>query len=127
MSPATIVTGQPKTDYRTLRLEFGTYVQVYDGTSNDTKSRTLSAIATNPTGNASGDYYFMSLATGNRIHHRSWTVLPISDSVISRVEAIATNEKMPPVDTEYMINENDPDGVVDPPFQIRPELHPSHC
>jgi hypothetical protein len=114
MSPATIVTGQPKTDYRTLRLEFGTYVQVYDGTSNDTKSRTLGAIATNPTGNASGDYYFMSLATGRRIHRCSWTVLSISDSVISRVEAIAANEKMSPVDTEYMINEYDPDGVVDP-------------
>jgi hypothetical protein len=60
LSPATIVTGQPKTDYTTMRLEFGTYVQVYDGTSNDTKSRTLGAIATNPTRNASGDYSFIS-------------------------------------------------------------------
>jgi hypothetical protein len=94
MSPATIVTGAPKTDFTTMRLEFGTYVQVYDGTSNDTKSRTLGAIATNPTGNANGDYYFLSLATGHRIQRRSWTVLPISDIVISRVEAIAFAEEM---------------------------------
>jgi hypothetical protein len=115
MSPATIVTGQPKTDFRTLSLEFGTYVQVYDGTSNDTKSRTLGAIATNPTGNSSGDYYFMSLATGERIHRRSWTVLPISDAVISRVEEIALNEKMPPVDNDnHMLHEFDPDAVIDP-------------
>jgi hypothetical protein len=111
LSPATIVTGAPKTDYCTLRLEFGSYVQVYDGTSNDTKSRTLGAIATNPTGNSNGDYYFMSLATGHRIHRRSWTVLPISDSVISRVEAIAFNENMPLVDTAILLTEYDPDAI----------------
>jgi hypothetical protein len=114
LSPATIVTGIHKPDYSTLRLEFGTYVQVYDGTSNDTKSRTLGAIATNPTGNANGDYFFMSLATGQRIHRRSWTVLPISDAVISRVEAIALSENMPPVDDGHPLLEYDPDMLVDP-------------
>jgi hypothetical protein len=54
LSPNTIVTGQPMIDYLTLKLEFGSYVQVYDGTSNDTKSRTLGAIALNPTGNSNG-------------------------------------------------------------------------
>jgi hypothetical protein len=130
MSPATIVTGEPKTDFQTLRLEFGTYVQVYDGTSNDTKSRTLGAIALNPTGNTSGDYYFMSLATGARIHRRSWTILPISDSVISRVEAIALNEKMPPVNTDPILTEYDPDAQVDPSEYDRnyaPPTDPDHA
>jgi hypothetical protein len=112
LSPTTIVTGYPKTDYRTMTLEFGTYVQVYDGTSNDTKSRTLGAIATNPTGNSSGDYYFMSLATGHRIHRRSWTVLPISDSTISRVEAIAFDENMPLVSAGHTLTEYDPDAII---------------
>jgi hypothetical protein len=71
LSPDTIVTGRPKLDYRTLKLEFGQYVQVYDGTSNDTKSRTLGTIALNPTGNSNGNYYFMSLATGCQIHRQS--------------------------------------------------------
>ena len=113
MSPETIVTGKPKVDYRTMKLEFGTYVQVYDGTSNDTKSRTLGAIALNSTGNSNGDYFFMSLATGRRIHRRSWTVLPISEIAISRVEAIAIEEGMPAVDRDCMINEYDPDEIVD--------------
>jgi hypothetical protein len=86
LSPATIVTGYPKTDCRTMSLQFGTYVQVYDGTANDAKSRTLGAIPTNPAGNSSGNYYFMSLATGHCIHRRSSTVSPTSDLVISRVE-----------------------------------------
>jgi hypothetical protein len=97
MSPATIVTGAPKTDFTTMKLEFGTYVQVYEGTSSNT----------------TGDYFFMSLGTGERIQRRSWTVLPISDIVISRVEAIAFAEEMPRVDTKHSLPEYDPDAVVD--------------
>ena len=113
LSPATIVTGSPKDDYRSMKLEIGSYVQVYDGTSNDTKSRTLGAITLNPTGNSSGDYYFMSLATGRKIHRRSWTELPISEAAISRVEAIALEEGMPTVDEDNMISEYDPDAIAD--------------
>jgi hypothetical protein len=113
LSPDSIVTGAAKVDFTTMRLEFGTYVQVYDGTSNDTKSRTLGAIATNPTGNSSGDYYFVLLATGHRIQRRSWVILPISDTVISQVEAIALSEEMPPIDTGHPLAEYDPDATVD--------------
>jgi hypothetical protein len=125
LSPDTIVTGRPKPDYATMKLEFGTYVQVYDGTSNDTKSRTLGAIALNPTGNSNGDYYFLSLATGHRIHRRSWTVIPISDAAISRVEAIAFQEGMPLVDTDTMLTEYDPDTVVDDDEYDRTYLPPT--
>ena len=55
----------------------------------------------------------MSLATGRRIHRRSWTVLPISEATISRVEAIALEEGMPAVDHDNMISEYDPDEIVD--------------
>jgi hypothetical protein len=113
LSPANIVTGAPKPDYKTLPLKFGTYIQVYDGTSSDTKSRTLGAIATNPTGNSSGNHFFMSLETGLRMHRRSWTVLPISDTTISRVETLATQEGMPPVDHDVSINEYKPDKIID--------------
>jgi hypothetical protein len=113
LSPEAIVTGKPKTDYNCLELEFGTYVQVYDGTSSDTKSRTLGAIALNPRGNTSGDHDFMSLATGERLHRRSWVVIPISDIVISRVEALAFDEGMPLVDRWCMLTESNPDEVVD--------------
>jgi Reverse transcriptase (RNA-dependent DNA polymerase) len=126
MSPATIITGSHKPDYHAMSLEFGTYVQVYDGTSNDTKSRTLGAIATNPTGNTSGDFYFMSLATGHRIHRRSWTVIPISDAVISRVHALALHDNMPPVETTPILTEYDPDDIVDPSIYDRDYTPPIH-
>jgi hypothetical protein len=124
LSPSNIVTGAPKPDYKTLPLKFGTYVQVYDGTSSDTKSRTLGAIATNPTGNSSGDHFFMSLETGLRIHRRSWTVLPISDATISRVETLAAHEGMPPVDHDVSINKYDPDEIIDESAYDRNYLPP---
>ena len=99
MSPETIITRKPKVDYRLMKLEFSTYVQVYDGMSNDMKLHTLGAIALNPTGNSSGDYFFMSLATGQCIHQRSWTVLPISNATISWVKAIGFEEGMPTIDS----------------------------
>jgi hypothetical protein len=88
-------------------------VQVYDRTSWDTKSHTLGAITTNPTGNSSSDHFFMSLETGHLIHRRSWTILPISDATISRVEVLAAQEGMPPVNHEISINKYDPNEIID--------------
>ena len=66
ISPAGLVTGTALPDFNKLRLEFGSYVQVFEDNNptNTPRARSLGAIALNPTGNAQGDYYFMSLATG---------------------------------------------------------------
>ena len=77
LSPDAIVTGARPPDFNNMRLEFGTYVQVFEDNtpSNTPKARSLGAIALNPTGNAQGDYFFMSLATGARISRHQWHVL----------------------------------------------------
>jgi hypothetical protein len=60
LSPAAIVTGAAPPDFNNMRLEFGTYVQVFEDNSpsNTPKARSLGAITLNPTGNAQGDYFF---------------------------------------------------------------------
>jgi hypothetical protein len=35
----------------------------------------------------------MSLATGHKISRHNWTELPLTETAIARVEAIALNEK----------------------------------
>ena len=73
ISPESIVTGSPPLDYNRLHLEFGSYVQLFDDASPTITlcSRTFGAIALHPTGNAQGDYYFLSLASGARLsRHR---------------------------------------------------------
>jgi len=43
----------------------------------------------NPTGNAQGDYHFMSLTTGKRLSRHQWTEIPMTNAVVSAVEAMA--------------------------------------
>ena len=107
MSPAAIVLGSPKPDYTKLKITFGAYAQVYDSTTNTTKSRSIGAVALKPS-NKRGSYYFMSLSTGKRIHCYQWTELPIPDYVIDRVEEMAARENQPIMTNGYPIFEWQP-------------------
>jgi hypothetical protein len=97
LSPLTIMTGRANPDYNDLKLEFGSYVQVFEDNtpSNTTTSRNTGAIVLNPTGNAQGDYFFMSLVTGKRLSRYQWTEIPMTNTVISAVEAMAEKEGQP--------------------------------
>jgi hypothetical protein len=100
LSPRAIVTGLPEVDCNKLRVEFGSHVQVFEDNeprpgTNSTATRTTGAIALNPTGDAQGDYYFMSLTTGARLSRHQWTELPITADVIKAVEAIAESQGQP--------------------------------
>ena len=97
MSPATIVTGVGTPAYDSMRIEFGSYAQVFEDNnpSNTLRARSLGAIALTPAGNAQGDYYFMSLATGHKVSRHTWTPLPMTDTAIARVEALALHEGQP--------------------------------
>lgn len=115
LSPLSIVTGVPSPDYATMRLEFGTYVQLFqDPTpSNTIAARTLGAIAPTPTGNAHGDYHFLSLATGHRVSRHRWTALPMTDTAIARVEALALHERQPLIQQDGLVVEWRPDHPID--------------
>ena len=97
MSPATIMTGRPGPDFAHLKLEFGSYVQVFEDNdpTNTTKSRNTGAITLSHTGNAQGDYFFMSLVTGRRLSRHAWTAVPMPNAVIATVERMAELEQQP--------------------------------
>ena len=114
MSPTTIVTGRGLPNFHSFSLEFGTYVQIFDDNnpSNTMRARTLGAIALRPTGNANGDYYFLSLATGERVIRHSWTVIHMTETAIARVDAIAAHEGRPLIQDGLVI-EWRPDMPID--------------
>lgn len=97
LSPFTIVTGHPAPDFSTLRVDFGAYCQVHDepDPSNTNQSRTTGAIALHASSNIHHSYYFLSLTTGKVLHRRAWTVLPMSNDVIKRLETLAEAEGQP--------------------------------
>jgi hypothetical protein len=61
--------------------------------TNDMSARTLGAICLGPSGNEQGGHFFMSLATGKRIHRHWWTdLLPLPDDAIARVKHLALRQ-----------------------------------
>ena len=94
IGPAGMILGTPKVDSSTLKLDFGQYCQVHEGTTNSQLPRSVGAIALRPK-NSRGSYYFMSLRTGKLMHSNNYTVLPITSEVIHRVESLAEAEGMP--------------------------------
>ena len=88
-SPAEIILNR-RIDFNAhCRVEFGDYVQTHEEHDNSMASRTLGAIATRPTGNAHGGYYFISLDTGRRITRKDWTPMPMPDLVRDQVHRLA--------------------------------------
>ena len=98
-SPAAIMQGKGPVDVSTLRVTFGAYCEVYNGTDNMNKERKVSCIALRPC-NRKGGYYFLSLETGRKIHGHDWTELAIPQRVIDRVHELADEENTPALDDE---------------------------
>ena len=93
-SPANLILGRPNLDYNNLTLAYGAYCQVYIGTTNTQRQRTVGAIALRPS-NERGGHYFMSLMSGEVVHGYQWTELPIDDVVLARVDELAAADNAP--------------------------------
>ena len=65
--PVSITLGSSNPEYNKLKLTFGAHAQVYIGTTNRTKQKTVGAISLH-TANEQGGHYFMSIATEKHIH-----------------------------------------------------------
>ena len=115
LSPSAIVTGHGRPDFNNMRIEFGAYAQVFDDNepTNTPQARSLGAIALDPTSNAQGAYNFLSLATGARISRHRWTELPIPDTAIARVDALAIRDGQPLIQPRGLVVEWRPDHPID--------------
>jgi hypothetical protein len=127
MSPAGIVTGAALPDYHSLRIKFGSFAQVMHvrQPTNSTAARLLGAIALTPTGNAAGDYNFMSLATGLLISPHEWTAAPIDAITIARVEALAAHQNQPLIQADGLVVEGQPELPLDDD-EYDPNVVPAH-
>ena len=127
MSPYSIVTGRSRVDYNKIPLEFGSYVQLLDRSVNTIRSRTIGAIALNPTGNENGAYRFMSLKTGHIITKGpgSWTEVPITDIAIAHVEALAKQEGQPLLQDSNLLVEWRPNQPFDDDDEYDDDYEPS--
>jgi len=93
-SPKTIMSGQ-NINYKQYSLPFGTYCQVHeeDRQCNSLAARTQGALSLGPSSNRQGGQLFYSLNTGRVISRRSWTIIPMPQSVITRVNELAEDQQ----------------------------------
>jgi hypothetical protein len=74
-SPSELVLNR-KLDFNVhCKVEYGEYVQTHEEHDNSMATRTIGAIATRPTDNTQGGYYFIRLDTGRQINPHNWTSL----------------------------------------------------
>ena len=94
LSPKTIMSGDILDYKRHLSLHIGQYCQVHKeyAPCNIQNPRIKGAILLGPSGNLQGGFKFMALNTGKKIVRRSWDVIPIPDKVITRVNALGSNQ-----------------------------------
>ena len=110
MSPLSLVTGAPKPEYAHMKLEFGSYVHIFNDNvpTNTMTARTTGAIVLNSVGNSKGDYYFLNLETGKRVIRNQYTPLPMPKDVIEQVNLLGFHNKMPLLQEQCLIFERRP-------------------
>ena len=102
-------------------MTFGEYVQTHGEHDNTMQPHTIGAIDTRPSNNGRG-YYLISLSTGHRIDHRSWTSMPVPLEIVAQVHRLTwqskakrtlkfTNTGDEDIDVLYAAIEHNGDGV----------------
>ena len=95
VSPREIMTGRKLDASRELRHEFGEYVEAINPHAHSnsvTDARTEACITLLNTGNGQGDVYCYKLSNGEVVRRSHWTSLPMPDTVIDNLNALATAE-----------------------------------
>ena len=88
------------------------------------RERSTGAIALQPTVNAQGEYFFMSLTTGRRLNHKSFTPLPLPRDVINGIHRLAhrnlkgldiqDRDRRPFLGPEYKTNNDEDNSAYTP-------------
>ena len=88
------MTGETLNSKKHLALSVGQYCQVHEQETpcNSQAARTSGAIVLGTSGNHQGGFKFMSLQTGKKLTCQSWDEIPMSDTVIARVNALGANQ-----------------------------------
>ena len=110
LSPVTIVTGKQLGLNVHCRVPFGSFCQVpieHKPLNSISQPRTLDAIALRPTGNHQGGYYFYHITSCDIIARRSWTVVPMSHTIIDLMNVRAMYDEQPHNPVSFVFRRHD--------------------
>ncbi len=85
--PKVLFTGLRVNYKKELSLAFGDNVEVYDGTDNTARSRSVTCIALYPCNNMMGSWAYLNLSTKQYIRRSQWQKMQTTDIIISQMNA----------------------------------------
>lgn len=71
------------------KVQYREYVETHEEHDNSMSTRTVGAIATCPTGNLQGGYYFIQRDSGSSINCQDWTTITMPQEVVDQVHQLA--------------------------------------
>ena len=83
-----------------LDLEFGTYAEVYDGTNNTSRSRSIPCVALYPCSNSTGSWEFMNLKTKTRVRRSHWIKMKPSELIVEVMSKFDDKAELPEMPAE---------------------------
>jgi hypothetical protein len=91
--PRVLFTGL-RVDFRKeLSLAFGDYCEVFDGSDNTSKSRSVPCVALYPCSNVTGSWNFYNLLTNKRIRRSIWKKMVTTSSFSEKMNALVGEEE----------------------------------
>jgi hypothetical protein len=117
LSPYRLFTGTRINYRKSLQLAFGDYAEVFDGSDNTSRSRTIPCIALHPCNNSTGSWEFLNLVTGNGVRRSNWKKMVTTQIIIDKINSMtaeeATNqEQQQPVNPPQLGMEATPSATV---------------
>ncbi len=90
LSPYCLFTGTRVNYKKSLQLAFGDYAEVFDGSDNTSRSRTIPCITLHPCNNSTGSWEFLNLVSGNRVRRSNWRKMVTTEVVITKMNAMTS-------------------------------------
>ena len=108
--PKVLFTGMKINFEKELDLEFGRYTEVYDGTDNTSKSRSIPCIALYPCSNSTGSWEFMNLKTKTRVRRSYWKKMKQSELIVEFMQKFDEKAELPAV-VEPVLEQEPPQSM----------------
>jgi hypothetical protein len=94
VAPKVLLTGLRLDFRKELGLAFGDYCEVFDGTDNTSRARSVPCIALYPCNNASGAWAFFNLMTRQRIRRSQWQKMVTTEGIIGQMNGLSEEVKL---------------------------------
>ena len=127
--PKVLFTGVKINYKKELELGFGDYCEVYDGTDNTSKIRSIPCIALYPCNSSTGSWEFLNLQTRQRVRRSNWKLMATSELIIDTMNCFENEKSLPLApeiavrpETESTVEENKEDMPVEEPAILLEDL-----